>query len=248
MPEVQQRRHLNSKVAVAILLTFAAGCVDVVGYLVLYHAFTAHMTGETVHLANNLFAPNWPRAARAACVIAAFLLGSVLGRTVIEVGARTRTRSIASATLLLEAALLAGVIPLAGGAISRTLALGLLAMLAAAMGLQTATLTRVGALTIHTTFVTGMLNKLAQLLSRGLFLTWDHSHGRDTLAERQRIFRRTQFIASIWLMYFVGAAGGVWMNREWGLRSLLAPVALICLSIVMDQIAPLSLEEEQEEA
>jgi uncharacterized membrane protein YoaK (UPF0700 family) len=121
-------------------------------------------------------------------------------------------------------------------------------MLAAAMGLQTATLTRVGSLTIHTTFVTGMLNKLAQLLSRGLFLTWDHSHGRDTLAERQRIFRRTQFIASIWLMYFVGAAGGVWMNREWGLRSLLAPVALICLSIVMDQIAPLSLEEEQEEA
>lgn len=248
MPAAQQRRHLNSKVAVTILLTFAAGCVDVVGYLALYHAFTAHMTGETVHLAHNLLAANWPRTAKAGWVIVAFLMGSVVGRTVIEVGARTRTRSIASATLLLEAALLAGVVPLAGGHISRTLALGLLGMLAAAMGLQTATLTRVGSLTVHTTFVTGMLNKLAQLLSRGVFLTWDNSHGRDTTAERQQVFRRTQFIISIWVMYFIGALAGVAMNGVWGLRSLLAPVALVCLAIVMDQIAPLSLEEEHDEA
>src|SRR5579862_3037534 len=247
VPQAQHRRHLNSKVAVALLLTFAAGCVDVVGYLALYHAFTAHMTGETVHLAHNLSSAQWPRAFRAACVIAAFLLGSVLGRTVIEIGARTRNRSIASATLLLEAALLAGVIPLAGGHVDRTLALGLLAMLAAAMGLQTATLTRVGSLTVHTTFVTGMLNKLAQLLSQGLFLTYDHSRGRDTAAQRQHIVRRTQFIASIWVMYFVGAAAGVRMDNAWGLRSLLAPVALVCVAILMDQIAPLSLEEEREE-
>jgi hypothetical protein len=40
-----------------------------------------------------------------------------------------------------------------------------LATLAAAMGIQTATLTGIGPLTAHTTFVTGMINKLAALES-----------------------------------------------------------------------------------
>lgn len=248
MPEARQRRRINSKVAVALLLTFAAGCVDVVGYLTLYHAFTAHMTGETVHLAQNLFAARWPDVARAGCVIAAFLVGSVAGRAVIEVGARRRTRSIASATLLAEAVLIAGVIPLAGGHVSPTLALGLLAMLAAAMGLQTATLTRIGSLTVHTTFVTGMLNKLAQLLSQGLFLTWDGFQGDETAAERRRVFRRAQFMMAIWLLYLLGAATGVWMKGAWGARSLLVPIAVVCVAVMMDQLRPLSIEEEKDQS
>ncbi|HLK32753.1 MAG TPA: YoaK family protein [Terriglobales bacterium] len=249
MPGPRRRRRINTKVAVALLLTFAAGCVDIIGYLGLFHAFTAHMTGETVHLAQNLFQTRWPDAAKAACVIASFLTGSIIGRTVIEIGSRTRIRRIASATLLIEAALIAGVIPLAGGhTLSEKTGLGLLAMLAAAMGLQTATLTRIGSLTVHTTFVTGMLNKLAQLLSQALFLSYDSRQGRDTAAALHQVLHRARFMIAIWLLYSIGAATGVWMDSIWRLRSLWLPVGIVSFGMVVDQIWPLSLEEEQDQS
>ena len=47
------------------------------------------------------------------------------------------------------------------------------------MGLQTATLTRIGPLTIHTTFVTGMLNKFAQLLAHGMYHAYDLLRARS---------------------------------------------------------------------
>jgi uncharacterized membrane protein YoaK (UPF0700 family) len=66
------------KSAVAILLTFAAGCVDIVGYLSAYHTFTAHMTGNTVHLENSLFGGDAREAGLAALVLIAFVGGSAL--------------------------------------------------------------------------------------------------------------------------------------------------------------------------
>jgi hypothetical protein len=47
MPQVQHARHISTKSAIALLLTFAAGCVDIVGYLAIYQIFTANMTGAT---------------------------------------------------------------------------------------------------------------------------------------------------------------------------------------------------------
>jgi Protein of unknown function (DUF1275) len=115
MESAQHARHVRTKAGVALLLTFAAGCVDIVGFITLYHTFTAHMTGATVHLGQNLLDRKWLDAASAGCVVVAFLAGSVIGRAIIEIGSRKGVRSIASATLLLEAALIAGVVPLADG-------------------------------------------------------------------------------------------------------------------------------------
>jgi uncharacterized membrane protein YoaK (UPF0700 family) len=101
---------------------------------------------------------------------------------------------------------------------------------------------------VHTTFVTGMLNKLAQLLSQSVFLTYDIAQGRDTAALRKRVVRRAQFIFSIWLLYMSGAATGVSLAFVWGVRSLILPVAMVVVAIGVDQVAPLSLEEEQDQS
>ena len=37
----------RAKSLVALLLTFAAGIIDIVGYITVYHLFVAHMTGNT---------------------------------------------------------------------------------------------------------------------------------------------------------------------------------------------------------
>lgn len=238
----------RTKALVALLLTFTAGFVDVVGYLALYQVFTANMTGNTVHFAINLLHSRWSDAILAGSIIATFVAGSIVGRGVIELGARNRIRRIASFTLLLEALLitLASLAPL--HARVSDIKIGSLAALAFAMGLQTATLTRVGPLTIHTTFVTGMLNKFAQLLSHYLFLAYDRIRGSTRVSHAEKKARRQAlFIFAIWAMYFFGAIAGTTLEGGFGVRALLIPVLLLAVAIAVDQVSPLSLREEQDQ-
>jgi uncharacterized membrane protein YoaK (UPF0700 family) len=248
----------RSKAVVALGLTFAAGMVDIVGYIAVFHLFVANMTGDTVHLGHNLVIGNWNQAARAAIIIAAFIIGSIIGRSIIEVGARRRFRRVATITLLFEACLILILIwttPL--NLALRPEGLGricwMLALLALAMGVQTATLTRIGALTIHTTFVTGMLNKLAQSISQWLF--WMHDQRRELRgwadflrsSGKNPSARTAVFMSGIWLFYVSGSLVGTWMSLEWSVRSLYLPAALLALAAAVDQLQPLSLEEERDQ-
>jgi uncharacterized membrane protein YoaK (UPF0700 family) len=69
---LKNSRHRKTKSIVARVLTFSAGMVDVVGALTIYKLFTAHMTGTTVHLGEELVHGNWTSAAPAAAILAAF--------------------------------------------------------------------------------------------------------------------------------------------------------------------------------
>jgi uncharacterized membrane protein YoaK (UPF0700 family) len=248
----------GAKAWVALLLTLAAGYVDIVGFLGVYHTFTAQMTGTTVHLGSWLAEHNWGGATVAGTVIAAFVLGSIAGRILIEMGSRRGVRSIATVTLALETLLLAAFIPLASRATDAGLArpasaAALLAMLAAAMGLQTATLTRVGPLTVHTTFVTGMLNKLAQLVAHLILHTYDLL--RAKLSDEKLIHQQNQrqalhnalFIFGIWCCYLAGAVAGRFMESRWKVQALYVPILLLLIGIAVDRWRPLSLEEGQDQ-
>lgn len=259
MPHATDPRHTRSKCGIALLLTFAAGIADIVGYVALYHTFTAHMTGTTVHLGNSLAEAHWRESVLAASVVAAFVGGSLIGRIAIEIGARKRIRGIASVTLALEAILLLAVIPIgnhslaAHGSGESTLRTAiLLALLASAMGLQTATLTRVGPLTVHTTFVTGMLNKLAQLTAHALYASWDaHRCAPDERTQHHAKLRQALsqalFLFGIWLLYLAGAAVGTLLHQRWGLLALFAAIAPLVVAIFADVVQPLSIEEEKEQ-
>ncbi len=262
MQSPSQKSHARVKGGIAVVLTFAAGFVDVVGYMTVYHLFVAHMTGTTVHLGNKLEIGAWPEAAKAGVVLASFVVGSVMGRAVIEAGARRGRRTVASITMAAEAALVLGFVGIGSIVLKQfspeTIPVGsaclLLGLLAAAMGLQTATLTRIGPLTIHTTFVTGMLNKLAQEITRWLFWlhdTWgEHRRLADfiTGSGKQSAFRNALFMGAIWLTYMVGSIAGTWMDFRWKVAALYLPVAILIASIALDQVRPLSLEEEKEQS
>jgi uncharacterized membrane protein YoaK (UPF0700 family) len=130
----------------------------------------------------------------------------------------------------------------------------LLSILAVAMGLQTATLTRIGPLTIHTTFVTGMLNKLAQAVSQSVF--WIHDRWKEhagfleiVLGSRQQpAFRNARFMCAIWVMYMFGSVAGTWMHARWSVSALYLPVFILLISAAIDQLQPLSIEEEREQS
>ena len=243
----------KAKSTVALMLTFAAGMVDIVGYIAVYHWFVAHMTGDTVHFGNQLATEKWTEVAKAGTVIASFVLGSILGRAVIEAGARKQQRSIASITLLAEAALIFAFMCvrslMASNAIPLATVLVLLALLAGAMGLQTATLTKIGPLTIHTTFVTGMLNKFAEAMSEWFFALYDQKKkGLGWRASSQHsAFRNARFMAMIWFSYMFGSIAGTWMYSRWSVWVLYLPIAILIASALIDQLCPLTLEEEKEQ-
>lgn len=262
MQNPSETSHARVKRSIAIVLTFAAGIVDIVGYMTVYHLFVAHMTGTTVHLGNKLEMGAWPDVAKAGVVLATFVVGSVVGRAVIESGARRGRRTVASITMAAEAALVL-VFVWVGSIILKqfapeTIPVGraclLLGLLAAAMGLQTATLTRVGPLTIHTTFVTGMLNKLAQEITRWLFWLHDswgeHRRIADFVAGsgKQKAFRNALFMGAIWVSYMFGSIAGTWMDFRWRVATLYLPVVILIAAIAVDQVRPLSLEEEKDQS
>jgi len=252
----------NTKSMVALLLTFSAGIVDIVAYITVYHMFVAHMTGTTVHLGNTLAVADWADCAKSASVLLGFVTGSLLGRGIIELGSRAQTRTVASITLLAEGALILSFIwvrpwilpSMPARSVPLRAICFLLAMLAAAMGLQTATLTRIGPLTIHTTFVTGMLNKLAQSISQWIFWVHDNwrKHQNARLALRgsgqHPAFRNAQLVLAIWFSYMMGSIAGTWMNSKWSTSALYVPVFILIVSIALDQVQPLSIEEEQDQA
>lgn len=243
----------TSKYAVALILTYAAAFVDIVGFLSVYRLFTAHMTGTTVHFADNLVDYDWPAALAAALVVAAFLAGSIIGRLLLELGARAGVRRIASHAFAIEAVLVACALPAHTtlGPAARTYVP--LMLLSAAMGMQTAALTRIGPLTIHTTFVTGMLNRFAQLVPSLLFRRHD-LRDTDNLEQRSSLKEKIKaekheahFILGIWFLYVAGAGTGAMLARHWHLKALYLPCALLIAAIAADQVHPLSLEEEKQQ-
>ena len=226
-------------------LSFSAGCVDIIGFRSLYRTFTAHMTGLTVHLGEDLTVANGWDAVVLALTLAAFVFGSIVGRTIIETGLREKARSAAAAALALEFLLLVGVA--VGGAKAQWHVVMIL-LLATAMGVQTATLTRVGPLTIHTTFVTGMINKLAQLLSTALFLGYDEARGRNERSQlRPRVHRQALFIFLIWVLYLAGAIVGTATQSLWGVHSLFVPASVVLVVTIFDQVNPMAIQEEKDQ-
>jgi uncharacterized membrane protein YoaK (UPF0700 family) len=250
VPDVDFLRRHGPKLIVALLLTFASGLVDIVGFLGVFRLFTAHLTGTTVHLGQELADQGWGQALGAAVIVAAFMGGSLFGRAVIEIGSRRLVRRVASITLAIESLVLLCV------AVTSSLGVigpyGSVALLAGAMGIQTATLTGVGPLTVHTTFVTGMMNKLAQLVSHILFRGHDLRRSKSpsgaSRQDQRREIEMAFFLATVWVCYVAGAAFGTWSFSLWRLYALFVAIALLLLSLIVDRYRPLAIREEREQS
>jgi uncharacterized membrane protein YoaK (UPF0700 family) len=258
---VNNARELGAggKVAAALTLTAIGGFVDAVGYIALFQIFTANMSGNSVHVGISLGDLDFSDLMRPACAIVAFVTGMTLTRIAMTVAARHSMRRIATYTLAVEALLLvlfARATPaMKLGQIAdlhSAVYFSLVALLAFAMGVQTATMTHVGALTVYTTFVTGTLTKFSESLTRALFWSYDQAaqSGRRMsdivrLAPKQKDVREAAFLAAIWICYLVGAAIGTFSKRRWELRSLYLPVVVLIVFIVVDRFRPIGVQEEK---
>lgn len=187
----------------ACLLALVGGYADAVGFLT-FNAFAGAMTGNTVLLGIALAGAKFADAAQSAGIIAAFLVG-------VAASAWLRPYVSLAALLVLEMTALLVAAVLAPAAAAHILAL--------AMGLQNAAMTRFAGTSINTVFLTGNLQKLIQtLLERG---------PADPAAHRREIV----LVVGFWLAYLAGIVLGAtaWHLTAHPLFFAVLPLPLILL-------------------
>lgn len=246
-------RKEREKAWLAVLLAAVAGSVDAVGFLTLAHLFTAHMSGNTVGMGAYLGQRQWGEAFRRGFPVPLFVLGVVCGAGITETAVRRGARSPLAPAFGLEALLLVAFIFFGGG-----LALGgdvpggpefytLAALLAFAMGLQSATLRRVGHRTIRTTYVTGMLTNFGEQFVACLFWLGAKRRGRRSpsvlksfrsTSPRESLARMLLY-GGVWVGYVCGAVVAGLAESRWAARSLLLPLGGLLLVIALDLIRPI---------
>jgi uncharacterized membrane protein YoaK (UPF0700 family) len=210
------------------------------------------MTGNTVALGMGLVQHDLLLAARRGFAIPMFLLGMLWSRIIAHVGKLRGWRHAASVLFGSEALLLAcfaalGLLLVPGGRLDEDtgpLYYVLLALLSLAMGVQNASLSHFGPLSVRTTHVTGNLATLADEMAR--FGIWLHAASRQLGFGRalagawsELSFREMIFLLAVWFSYFAGAVVGVVLLAVLHLAAVVPGVAILVALVIVDLIDPI---------
>jgi uncharacterized membrane protein YoaK (UPF0700 family) len=211
----------------ALLLSGVAGAVDGVGY-VLLHVFTAHITGNTVHVGTGLGRLELGAAWRPAVAIASFVAGVAAGALVRDACGRhavpARPAVLGLTGLLLSVFL--GVGLATERAWSAAPRFTLLAALAAlAMGCQNAVMPRVGGRRVRT-YITGTMTELGEVLVA--------AGQAGAGAERAASLRRAGELFAVWLAYLAGGIASGVAGTWWGVGAVLLPIAGLAIAVVLE--------------
>jgi uncharacterized membrane protein YoaK (UPF0700 family) len=231
------------KVNIAVAMTWAAGFVDLVGYISLYGLYTSHMTGNTVAMARHISDLQWTGVVRRGWPIVAFVFGLMLGSFIYEAEKRRKIQVPFPPAIGLEALLIgifiAGAIgsgykpdipPQPAGKFFL-----MVALLAIPMGIQNVAIRQVGGINVYTTFVTGSLVKFAESLSQYLFWLRDRTRGRFRrrilkvlrISPRLLPVQRGALTLGLWTAYLTGAVCGGFSLHRWALLGMVAPFVLL---------------------
>ena len=209
-------------------LAFVGGYCDAAGY-VLAKTFTGHITGALVLAAIDLAARDWQPFLRNILAITLFLAGGGLILISEQFIGSTPSRFLLSIVMAVELVLISG----AYFALSSelTVKVGLfVCCLSLALGLQNGAFTKAGGISVHTTYLTGLITDL--------FETEAEKQNRKTAAaSTPSSGQKAKLLAEIWLAFVVGATVGAAIVLWIGARGL-AGAALPLLAMVIVQTVP----------
>jgi uncharacterized membrane protein YoaK (UPF0700 family) len=202
-------------------LAFIGGFGDAAGF-VLARTFTGHVTGNLVLAAVSVAALDWVTTLIRLSAVLSFLAGIFLSVLSVRLAAARQWPPLAAAFVGELVLIAAGSLPLLSHTATGTEIFVL--CLSLALGLQNGAFRRIGGVSVHTTYLTGMLT--------GLLIT-----------ETERLFRQPRsapsmgtpgirLVRGIWLSFFVGAATGAALVLRFGEAGMLAIVLLLGVLLV----------------
>jgi len=250
----------HPKAWLAISLAWAAGFVDVASWLVLYHVYASHMSGNTASFARELVQRKWNDAFHYGWVILPFVGGLLYSATATKAARRRGFHSSFSIALVTEIFLLGAFVALGSRYVDETqpkapagaMEFLLLSFPAAAMGVQTVTVTNVNGLRVYTTYLTGSLSKFSEAAVDHLFWLYDRTRGRFIsrfakairVSLRRKSFQHALLTAGLWVGFFLGASCGALAEPRFKLVSLAAPMAVLVAAVIVDVVRPVAAADE----
>ncbi|WP_236638032.1 YoaK family protein [Mangrovicoccus ximenensis] len=178
--------------------------------------YASHMTGHLSQVAGALAGRDFRLVALSLAVLALFVSGAALASAMIARGNFPRARGTYCAPLALQGLLL-GCLGFADAVPQAWQGWAGLGLLAFAMGLQNATITRISGARIRTTHATGLLTDMGIEIGRGLF-----GRGADGY-DRARLVLFVQLVAC----FVLGGIAGVHGQQDMGWRFALVPAAVL---------------------
>jgi uncharacterized membrane protein YoaK (UPF0700 family) len=212
---------------IALALALIAGSTDGIGYLLLAHVFTSHMSGNSVAMTIYVASSNWRESWRHFEPIVFFFGGIVAGLVMSDVMTEIKLLRMFSVVAGMEIVLLIAFLFL-----SRPPRQWMVVFPAFAMGIQNAMLRRVGHHRVRTTFVTGMLTNAAQGLVDSV---------RAYAAREKDAREKVQdyiFYSGIWALFAGGGICGAAIELRHGSVALWLPVGLLGILIACDLYRP----------
>jgi len=208
-------------------LAFVGGYGDAASF-VLAKTFTGHVTGNLVLAAIAVAAHDWRATLAPLSAIVTFLIGIVLSVLIVRPLKTWSSWPLLPTVMGIEVILLIA----ASLALSSGLPHGVgifVIFLSLALGLQNGAFRRVGGISVHTTYLTGMITSListeaAQYTSEEVPL--------DVRAHDPKV----ELLCVIWMAFVVGAAAGAALVLHFGALGMLGAALLLI---------PLALREAQ---
>jgi uncharacterized membrane protein YoaK (UPF0700 family) len=213
----------------ALALAAIAGAVDGSGYLLLYHVFTSHMSGNTVAMTLSVASGNWRESWRHFEPIVVFFFGILAGIALTDLLVALRVARMFAVVAGLEFVLLVIFF-----AVAHPPQQWMVVWPASAMGVQNAMLRRVGHHRVRTTFITGMLTNTAQGLVEALQAVFTHS------GESREKFADFTFYGAIWVCFASGGILAAFIAVAYGTWALLLPLSGLGALIAYDVITPVT--------
>ncbi len=209
-------------------LTYVAGYVDAIGYLVLSGTFVGHMSGNTVRFGIALGQGEWGAALFAGFPIPFFVLGIAVGAAIPE-----RARGVPlfiEAVLIAIFSLLAGLLHLFDPSFTAPVGayIGAGSLLVFAFALQNSVIKQRSGGIQGTTFISGLLANIGKFATDAIGQTRRH----DSQAAETRI-RLMRYLA-MFGGYLVGGVSGALVLRAVALPAFVIPVVLLIILGVLD--------------
>ncbi len=213
----------------AALLAFTAGAIDVTGYLK-FRQFTSHLSGVTSDLALNTAGQATQLLIHPAAVFFSFLAGAAFCALVVNWKRRRLHEGVFALPVLIEAMLLTS----AAFPWTTQHPVLTLSILAFAMGLQNAIITKLSDSVIRTTHVTGMVTDIGIELGKALYRNRSPHHP-PVIANRTRLLLLSMLVT----LFFTGGFAAAIAFPHLGLLLMLPLAAMLALLTILPLAADL---------
>jgi len=206
-------------------LAFVGGYCDAAGY-VLAKTFTGHVTGTLVLAAISVAGHDWRTFLRQLLAIALFLTGVVSILVSERFIARAPSRFLLPVVMSVQVVLISAAYFALTSHLTANSGL-FVGCMSLALGLQNGAFGQAGGISVHTTYLTGMITSLLKTK------TETHSSqmtARDKLASDQKV----SLLGGIWLAFVLGAMVGAALVFWFGASGVFG-AALLLLAMVIGQ-------------